>query len=90
MNYLKRFLVDFFVVLGESKKAKALLVALAVLLASKLGWNVSDTTVLSVLGLFGSYILGQGLADSGKEAAKLIEKNRSDAPRKVVVHHYEE
>lgn len=74
MKYLKKvvgFLRDLLVVLDESKKAKALLVGLVVTLVGKLGFSISDTTVLGVLGLLSAYLIGQGVADNGKEALKL-------------------
>jgi hypothetical protein len=71
---VKDFLVGFLTVVNESKKAKALVVGLVVLVASKLGADVSDKTVYSVLAFLSVYILGQGLADMNKEAAKVEAK----------------
>jgi hypothetical protein len=38
--------------------------------AMKLGWNVDSETVLLVVGPIVAAIVGQGVADLGKEAAK--------------------
>jgi hypothetical protein len=53
-----------------SKKALALLSGLAVLGLSKHGVDVNPDTVDRVLGFLGAYIVGQGVADMGKEKLK--------------------
>ncbi len=75
-----KFLLGFFTVLAESKKAKALFVALLVMAASKVPYvsSVVDTElVLGIVGILGVYILGQGWADTGKEAVKLELESRA-------------
>jgi hypothetical protein len=36
-----------------------------------LGLDLDNELVLAILGLVGTYVIGQGIADNGKEAAKL-------------------
>jgi hypothetical protein len=57
--------------LFSSKKFLVFLSAAIVLLASKLGFNWDPSTVDRFLGIASAYILGQGIADHGKEAAKV-------------------
>lgn len=53
-----------------SKKGVSMLLALAViLLAGKL--SLSHDQVLSILGVLGVYQVSQGIADHGKEKAKI-------------------
>lgn len=53
-----------------SKKFLALLAGLIVWLVAKLGGNISEASVLELLGFLAAYILGQGIADAGKEKVK--------------------
>jgi uncharacterized membrane protein len=66
-----------------SKKFTAALIGILVVIAqavlAKLHVNVSDTQVTSMLAMLGTYILGQGIADHGKEAA-LINADAASAP----------
>ena len=55
----------------SSKKALALIAGGIVALTAKFGWNVSNEVVMTILGFVGTYIIGQGIADNGKEAAKV-------------------
>jgi uncharacterized membrane protein YeaQ/YmgE (transglycosylase-associated protein family) len=74
---MKKALVDMF----GSKKALAAMagtVASAlVLLAGKQGYALdaaaAQSLVQVILGLVGAYVLGQGVADLGKEKAKLAQ-----------------
>jgi hypothetical protein len=68
MNRIKSILGSFL----TSKKALAFLSGLAVLFASKHGLDIDPDTVNKVLALAGSYIVGQGIADIGKERAKVL------------------
>lgn len=77
MKILKSLLKSLF----GSKKVRALLAGWAVILAAKLGLDLSPTDVAEMLGVLVAYILGQGWADSGKEAAK-IEAFASSKPVK--------
>ena len=42
-----------------------------VILNETLGWAVPEKVVYSVLGLIVTYVIGQGVADNGKESTKL-------------------
>jgi len=58
----------------DSKKLKAMLIGMmAAFLSTKIGLTEEVTTnLLQALSLIvGSYVLGQGIADHGKEAAKI-------------------
>lgn len=54
----------------RSKKFLALLAALIVWAVSFLGLDLEMGKVLPVLGTIAAYIVGQGVADHGKEAVK--------------------
>lgn len=58
-----------------SKKATAtfagVLFALMAPLFNKLGWSVTVDQVIQVVGVLAAFVVGQGLADIGKEAEKL-------------------
>ncbi len=55
----------------SSKKFVAMLAGLIVTLTAKIGWNIDETTITQAVALIGTYIAGQGLADMGKEKAKV-------------------
>jgi hypothetical protein len=60
----------------EGKKITiAVVAAIAMVVNAVLGHPVDDKTVYAILGLFGTYILGQGIADHGAQgAAKAAER----------------
>lgn len=46
------------------------------ILNQRLGLNINpDVLAAAIVGLFGSFNVGQGIADNGKEAAKLKSEN---------------
>ena len=55
-----------------SKKVLMTIAGLIVAALAKYGLNVEPSLVLAILGLVASLVLGQGFADSGKEAAKVV------------------
>lgn len=60
----------------SSKKFLMALAGVAVIVLDKVfNWQVSDETMLTVLGLIATYIIGQGIADAGKEAVKIEQQN---------------
>lgn len=71
MKYVKLV----FEILAESKKVRALVVGLLLLalvpLGKKVGVELNEEQVDKALALIGLYIVGQGIADHGKEAAKV-------------------
>jgi len=54
-----------------SKKFIVMLVTIAVAVASKLGLNLDPDMLTQIIALAGAFIVGQGIADHGKEAAKI-------------------
>ena len=54
-----------------SKKFVAMIVGLIATLVAKIGWDVPEETIAKVVALIASYIIGQGVADAGKERAKI-------------------
>lgn len=76
MKYIKHA----FAILSESKKVRALVVGLLLLalvpLGKKVGVELDEAAVDKALMLLGSYIVGQGIADHGKEAAKVTAGKR--------------
>lgn len=55
----------------ESKKAMVMLLSIAAMLLAKLGWSVDGEQLYLFLAPALTYILAQGWADKGKEAAKV-------------------
>lgn len=67
MNRFTAFLADVF----TSKKALAALATLLVILLQALGLPITEEMITNILLVVGPYIVGQGIADNGKEAAKV-------------------
>ena len=57
----------------KSKKALTAIAAAIVAGAAKIGWDVSTDELIPILTPIMAYVVGQGIADHGKERAK-IEK----------------
>lgn len=57
--------------LFSSKKVTALLAGLILLGAKKLGLDITDDEAAAAVALLSSYLVGQGIADAGKERAKI-------------------
>ena len=55
----------------ESKKAVAMIAGLVVSFAAKYGLELPTAELTAVLSPVLAYILGQGVADAGKEKAKI-------------------
>ena len=58
----------------SSKKFQATIAAVAVALLAKVGIDADNETILLIISPLVAYILGQGIADTGKERAKIIVK----------------
>ena len=54
-----------------SKKFLATLVGILSVLIGKIGWNIADETLTQVVALVASFVVGQSIADFGKEKAKI-------------------
>jgi hypothetical protein len=71
MKYIKLA----FEILSESKKVRALVVGLLLLalvpLGKRVGVELDEDAVNKALALIGAFIIGQGIADHGKEAKKI-------------------
>ena len=59
----------------RSKKAQAFILGIIAVALSKLV-GLGDEEVNKIVGLIATYILGQGIADHGKEAAKINAENK--------------
>lgn len=68
--------------LFSSKKFLVMLAAIVMAAASKLGLALDPELVNQILALAGAFIVGQGIADHGKEAAKV---NAAAGPVKTTV-----
>jgi hypothetical protein len=55
----------------KSKKFQASVVGLIVALTGKIGLDLDEAALLTILSPILAYIAGQGLADIGKERAKI-------------------
>lgn len=70
-----------------SKKFLAMVAGLIVAFAARRGLNLDETEVAGIVALFVSYILAQGQADKGKEAARVeaiagvVDKSKSSAQK---------
>lgn len=63
-----------------SKKLSAAVAAvIIVVLNDKLGWGISPQTVEDIVAVVIGYVVGQGIADFGKEKAK-VEMNGHGKP----------
>lgn len=60
--------------LFASKKFVAALIAALVWLGGKVGLHVDSETMAGIVGPIIAYVLGQGIADHGKEAAQIMSK----------------
>lgn len=67
MTTIKKFAAWLFL----SKKVTALLAGLVLLGAKKLGLDITDDEAAAAVALLSSYLVGQGIADAGKERAKI-------------------
>ena len=63
----------------KSKKAHALILGILAVILSKIV-GLSDEEVNKIVALVGTYILGQGISDNGKEAAKINVAPTPPAP----------
>lgn len=54
-----------------SKKAIALIVGLLIMLADSAGLSLPEEDLTNIVQMIMAYIVGQGIADAGKEAAKI-------------------
>jgi hypothetical protein len=67
MNRFDNFLSDVF----TSKKALAAMATLLLIVLQSLGLPISEEVLNKILMVVAPYLVGQGIADSGKEAAKI-------------------
>jgi hypothetical protein len=78
------FFKSLFGFVANNKKASALIVSGAVIAAKavgkKAGFDVPEDTVKEVLFAASTYIVGQGIADHGKEAAKVTQGLKGALP----------
>ncbi len=61
----------------SSKKFVAALIGALVWLGGKVGLNVDTETMAGIVGPIAAYVLGQGIADSGKEAAQITADSKA-------------
>ena len=66
--------------LASSKKALATLAATGVSLLAKLGFDISTEELMPILAPLVAYIIGQGIADNGKSAAKIKDRQDNRIP----------
>ncbi len=59
----------------QSKKALMALVAVAVWIGGKAGLHLDNTELLGAVTPLWTYVLGQSIADHGKEAAKIAAES---------------
>ena len=55
----------------RSKKAITMLATVVCTIGAKVGWNISTEELMPILSPIMAYIVGQGIADHGKERAKV-------------------
>lgn len=71
-------MIDTLMVLIRSKKFLALIGGGLVWVLAKVGLDLDSNDVTGLLVLVSSYIIGQGVADNGKEAEKIKSELGSD------------
>jgi len=59
----------------KSKKFRVLIVGIVLAIGGKLGLNLDPILIKYVVGLCMAYLVSQGIADQGKEAAKINALN---------------
>ncbi len=69
-------MLDVLKALFSSKKFLVMLAGVAVAVASKLGLAITPDLVNQILALVAAFVVGQGIADNGKEAAKALEAKK--------------
>lgn len=65
----------------SSKKAIVAIVGIIIAAAGKAGLDLSEDSVHDIVQVVMAYLVGQGVADHGKESAKVVEqKQKSSSP----------
>lgn len=65
--------------LFRSKKFLASLTGIILIVTNKIGFDLDQETVTLIVGLIAAYVVGQGVADLGKEKLKEEKKNDSNS-----------
>jgi hypothetical protein len=68
-------LIETLFSLVGSKKAVAMLAGLVITICSKYGIFIPEESLIEILSVIVAYIVGQGIADAGKEAALIGSKS---------------
>ncbi len=63
--------------LAKSKKAIIAICTTIAAAGAKIGWNVSTEELIPIITPLMAYIVGQGIADNGKEKAKMEAPQKS-------------
>jgi hypothetical protein len=64
--------MDVLKALFSSKKGVAAIAGILCVVAQQLGFAfLTEAALMQILGVIGAFIVGQGIADNGKEAAKV-------------------
>lgn len=77
MSQFKSTFTDSLLQLLSSKKGIAFIVGLLLVILNSLGVMIPEENLTELVGLIIAYILGQGVADAGKEATKIQHSSRS-------------
>lgn len=64
----------------SSKKGQAMILGLLTLILKNV-IGLSDEDAMKVIGLVGTYLIGQGVADHGKEQAKIEHEAPKEPPK---------
>lgn len=83
LNKIQTALLSVVIDLLSSKKAIAMTVGVVIAIAGHFGFAIPGEDITKVVGLIGAYVVAQGIADHGKEAAAITA--RSAAPRIINV-----
>jgi uncharacterized membrane protein (DUF441 family) len=62
----------------KSKKFQALIAGIIITITADYGLELDQQTIYAIVGLFAAYMTGQGIADVGKEKAKIEAQNGSN------------
>ena len=74
MSTVKKLIAWLF----ASRKVTALLAGLLLLGAKRLGLDIAGAEIEEALALLGAYLVGQGIADAGKERSKIETAQKAD------------
>lgn len=66
--------------LFSSKKFLVMITAILAYALARVGWDVDPKQIDTIMQVVAGYLVGQGIADHGKEAAKISQSDVGETP----------